>query len=84
MLFGTHMDFRGNSTEFEYQLSYVMQDAYAAFVKDPENGLDSIGWPAYQGLGGEVMQWGDMSNMTLAHLTTLESIEEGCRTRGLL
>ncbi|KAJ4417865.1 hypothetical protein N0V82_005922 [Gnomoniopsis sp. IMI 355080] len=84
MLFGTHMDFRGNSTEFEYELSYVMQDAYAAFVKDPEHGLDAIGWPAYQGLGGEVLRWGDMTNMTLAHLTTLTSIEEGCRSRGLL
>lgn len=84
MLFGTHMNFRGNSTPFEYDLSHVMQDAYVAFVTDPVNGLNEIGWPAYEGLGGEVLQWGDMSNQTLAHLTTVTSIEEGCQSRGLL
>lgn len=84
LLFGTHMDFRGNSTQFEYELSYVMQDAYVAFVTDPQNGLDALNWPAYQGLGGDVMQWGDISNLTLSHLTTVTSIEDGCKTRGLL
>lgn len=84
LFFGTHGDFRGNSTAFEYALSHVMQDAYAAFVKDPDHGLDAIGWPAYGGLGGDVMQWGDMTNRTLAHLTTVASIEEGCQSRGLL
>lgn len=84
LLFGTHADFRGASTEFEYELSHAMQDAYVAFVTDPENGLSALGWPAYQGLGGDVMQWGDMSNKTLAHLTTLTAIEQGCQSRGLL
>ncbi|CAN8096936.1 unnamed protein product [Discula destructiva] len=84
LVFGTHMDFRGNSTPFEYELSHTIQDAYLAFVKDPNSGLDALGWKSYQGLGGEVMQFGDMSNMTLSHRTTLTSTEEDCRTRDLL
>ncbi|KAJ0109029.1 hypothetical protein J7T55_002221 [Diaporthe amygdali] len=84
MLFGTHMDFRGNSTPFEYAVSHTLQDAYVAFVADPVNGLNSIGWPAYEGPGGTVMQWADMSNLTLAHLTTVTEIEEGCQNKGLL
>lgn len=79
------MEFRGNSTPFEYALSAVMQDTYLAFLEDPVHGLDEKrGWPAYQGLGGKVMQFGDMSNLTLAHLTSVVQIEEGCRERGLL
>lgn len=84
MIFGTHMEFRGNSTPFEYALSATLQDFYLAFIKDPANGLNEKGWPAYEGLGGEVMQWGDMSNMTLKHLTTVSEIEAGCQERGLL
>lgn len=84
MLFGTHMDFRGNSTPFQYALSHVMQDTYVTFISDPVHGLDAAGWPAYEGLGGEVLQWGDMSNLTLAHLTTVTSIEQECQSMGLL
>lgn len=78
------MEFRGNSTPFEYALSATYQDAYLAFLKDPVHGLDERGWPAYGGLGGDVMQFGDMSNLTLSHLTTLSEIEQGCQERGLL
>lgn len=84
MLFGTHMNFRGNSTPFEYAVSHTLQDAYLAFVTDPVDGLNSIGWPAYEGPGGSVMQWADMSNLTLAHLTTVTDIEQGCESKGLL
>lgn len=78
------MQFRGNSTPFEYALSAAYQDAYLAFIEDPVNGLTERGWPAYEGLGGAVMQYGDMSNMTLSHLTTVSEIEAGCQERGLL
>lgn len=44
MLFGTHPDFRGNSTEEEYEVSNAMQDYYLSFVKDPFNGPASFGW----------------------------------------
>lgn len=44
MLFGSHPDFRGNSTQEEYEVSEAMQDHYLAFVKDPINGPQSLGW----------------------------------------
>ncbi|KAI8317496.1 Lipase 4 [Colletotrichum sp. SAR11_240] len=47
MIFGTHADFRGNSTPFEYELSHVMEDALTTFIKDSTAGLDAIGWPVY-------------------------------------
>ncbi|POS69334.1 carboxylesterase [Diaporthe helianthi] len=88
LLFGTHMNFRGNSTPFEYAVSHALQDAYLAFVTDPVGGLDLIGWPAYGGRGGSVMRWADMSNLTvpryIAHLTTVDEIEQGCESKGLL
>ena len=42
---GTHPNYRGNSTAFEYKLSETMQDLWLAFAKDPAGGLTSKGWP---------------------------------------
>ncbi|KAK8081856.1 chlorogenic acid esterase precursor [Apiospora saccharicola] len=47
LAFGTHADFRGNSTALEIETSHAIQDAYVAFVKDPVNGLNEMGWAAY-------------------------------------
>ncbi|EME78388.1 uncharacterized protein MYCFIDRAFT_167763, partial [Pseudocercospora fijiensis CIRAD86] len=38
LIFGTHPDYRGASTDLEYQTSCAMQDAWVAFAKDPVNG----------------------------------------------
>lgn len=46
MLFGTYNDFRGNGTAFETATSEAMQDLWLAFAKDPEMGLQGMGWPA--------------------------------------
>ena len=48
MLLGTHPNFRGNSTPFEYATSHAMQDAWVAFAKDVTQGLDSTGWSEYE------------------------------------
>lgn len=42
---GTHPNYRGNSTAFEYKLSETMQDLWLAFAKDPTSGLTAKGWP---------------------------------------
>lgn len=50
MLMGTHEIERGSSTEFQRQLSEVMQDMWVDFARDPEEGLARWGWgPASQG-----------------------------------
>ncbi|KAK8138851.1 hypothetical protein PG984_002231 [Apiospora sp. TS-2023a] len=51
LAFGTHADFRGNSTALEIETSHAIQDAYVAFVKDPVNGLNEMGWAAYTAPG---------------------------------
>jgi len=52
LLFGTHFEFRGQSTNFEYQVSYAMEDLWLAFVSNPTQkpGISSNGhfkWPLY-------------------------------------
>lgn len=58
LLFGTHPNFRGNSTPFEYAVSAAMQDAWLAFDRDPSGGLAGQHWPAYGGPGGAVRIFG--------------------------
>lgn len=83
LLFGTHMQFRGNSTPFEYAASHHLQDLYLAFIQDTVKGLEAVGWPTYEAPGGEVLQWLDMSNQTLGHVRTLTDIEQTCQSMGL-
>jgi cholinesterase len=47
MLFGTHPNFRGESTEAEYATSHAMQDSWLAFAKDGPKGLEGTGWMEY-------------------------------------
>ena len=59
MLFGTHPNFRGNSSQFEYATSHAMQDAWVAFAKDPTRGLQKEKWKPYESLGeGTVKEFG--------------------------
>ncbi|KAK1624293.1 Alpha/Beta hydrolase protein [Colletotrichum phormii] len=83
MIFGTHADFRGNSTTFEYALSRVMMDAYAASVKDSTAGLDAIGWAAYTAEDRLVRSYGQNNNVTVGK-RTLSDIETEFATLGLL
>lgn len=55
LIFGTSDIVRGANTPFETQLSELMQDLYLAFISDPQNGLPSMGWPAYSPNGSAVL-----------------------------
>ncbi|KAJ1544716.1 hypothetical protein HK405_008435 [Cladochytrium tenue] len=59
MIFGTHPNFRGNSTALEYETSEAMQDAWLAFARDGADGLVAQGWPLFSSLGGDVRVFGD-------------------------
>ncbi|EME77645.1 uncharacterized protein MYCFIDRAFT_108978, partial [Pseudocercospora fijiensis CIRAD86] len=60
MLFGTHPNFRGNSTKLQYETSHAMQDAWVAFARDPGRGLEREDWKSYDDLGeGSVRDFGD-------------------------
>ncbi|QKX54627.1 uncharacterized protein TRUGW13939_01715, partial [Talaromyces rugulosus] len=34
LLFGTHYEFRGNSTPFQWQLSYIFEDLWLSFARN--------------------------------------------------
>lgn len=53
ILMGTHPNFRGNSTPEEYETSFAFQDAYVAFARDTENGLEGQNWQQYTSLGSD-------------------------------
>ncbi|KAH6646040.1 Alpha/Beta hydrolase protein [Truncatella angustata] len=50
LLFGTHYEYRGNSTEFEWETSYGMEALWLSFLLDPsQDPTDGNGvtWPKY-------------------------------------
>ncbi|KAK6443638.1 hypothetical protein LTR95_000465 [Oleoguttula sp. CCFEE 5521] len=44
LIFGTHPNYRGNSSQLEYETSAAMQDAWVAFARDGAAGLKAMGW----------------------------------------
>ncbi|TVY82750.1 Lipase [Lachnellula suecica] len=82
LIFGTHANFRGNSTAFEWSVSEALQAAYLAFVTDPQSGLAGVDWPAYEGAGGSVRIFAE--NETAVQIGTVADIEAGCAQLGLL
>ncbi|KAK3995336.1 acetylcholinesterase [Cladorrhinum sp. PSN332] len=70
LIFGTHYQFRGgNSTEFEFQTSFAMQEYWVSFAAnppgaDPRNSLGQV-WPKYRssqgpaGNDGEIIDFGN-------------------------
>lgn len=81
-IFGTHANFRGNSTAFQYEVSHAMQDTYLAFASDPESGLDGVSWPTYEGQGGDVRIFAEGG--VVAQTGTTVDIEDQCAELGLL
>ncbi|KAK4165554.1 acetylcholinesterase [Cladorrhinum sp. PSN259] len=64
LVFGTHYQFRGNSTEFEWQTSFAMQEFWVSFAANPDaEPRNSLGqtWPRYQGPNGLIMNFGNAS-----------------------
>lgn len=48
MIYGASVDVTGlPESSAQLQLQANMQNAWAAFITDPENGLANLGWPTY-------------------------------------
>ncbi|KAK7984374.1 hypothetical protein PG989_011776 [Apiospora arundinis] len=62
VIFGTHYQFRGNSTELEWETSYAMEDLWVAFAtdssKDPST-ANGLTWPKYSLDGETVVLFGN-------------------------
>lgn len=78
MLFGTHPNFRGDSTPEEYALSTKMQDLYVAFASDGVAGLEAGGWSRYDNSTGRglIQQFG--LDGEVAQLRTADWLERTC------
>ncbi|KAK8016668.1 triacylglycerol lipase V precursor [Apiospora rasikravindrae] len=62
LIFGTHYQFRGNSTELEWQTSYAMEDMWVAFATDPSKDPSTssgLVWPKYSLDGETVVLFGN-------------------------
>ncbi|KAK8075511.1 carboxylesterase [Apiospora hydei] len=62
LIFGTHYQFRGNSTELEWQTSYAMEDMWVAFATDPykdPSTSSGLVWPKYSLDGETVVLFGN-------------------------
>jgi carboxylesterase type B len=76
MLFGTHPDYRGNSTALEYATSHAMQDAWLALVATAGKAMPVDGWDAWDEVdGGQVVEFG---NGVPARLVDTSELEETC------
>ncbi|KAF6792639.1 chlorogenic acid esterase precursor [Colletotrichum sojae] len=51
IIFGTHFQYRGNSTEFEWEVAEIMQDLWLSFATNPSENPTATGgfsWPKYR------------------------------------
>jgi len=78
MQFGTHGNYRGASTPYQIAVSEAMQDAYRAFINDPQSGLKGQDWPAFSE-NSDVVRW-FASNGTVAKnvVGELKRLEDQC------
>ncbi|CRG91262.1 hypothetical protein PISL3812_08310 [Talaromyces islandicus] len=70
LLFGTHYEFRGNSTPFEWQISTIFEDLWLSFASDsskapsvtyttPDGKQETWTWPAATAnqSSSKIVQW---------------------------
>ncbi|CAI6050689.1 unnamed protein product [Clonostachys chloroleuca] len=77
LVFGTHPNYRGNSTAIEYATSVAMQDTWLAFARDGAQGLQKLGWPEWVNAvdNGPIQVFGDGSGM---YTGTIDDVERSC------
>lgn len=78
MLFGTHGNYRGPSTEFQVAVSEAMQDAWRAFADNPLNGLVGKDWLQYTPQRDTVRWFGDNGTVARNGIGELKVFEDQC------
>ncbi|KAL2192881.1 Alpha/Beta hydrolase protein [Corynascus similis CBS 632.67] len=71
LVFGTHYQFRGNSTELEWQTSYAMEAFWASFAaKSSENPRNHLGlvWPEYTTNHSQIVVFGNSTGPSASYV----------------
>jgi carboxylesterase type B len=69
LVFGTHYQFRSNSTDLEWKTSYAMEDSWVSFATDSASDptyAQGMKWPRYSSQGDTTLVFG--GNDTAAQL----------------
>lgn len=81
LIMGTHPLYRGNSTEFEYQVADLMQDSWLTFVAsagNPATMSAEVGWPEWTSVdGGLVRSFAPAPGVTATNVN-LHDLEKLC------
>lgn len=76
LVFGTHADYRGDSTALESATSHAMQDAWLAFVATAGERPSIEGWDAWDEVeGGRVVEFG---NGVAARIVDTTEMDANC------
>lgn len=78
MLFGTHGNYRGKSTEYQIAVSEAMQDAWRAFADSPNYGLVEQDWPQFTPESDIVRWFGDDGTVARNGIGDLKRYEDQC------
>jgi carboxylesterase type B len=78
LLFGTHGNYRGSSTEYEIAVSKAMQDAWRAFANNPEHGLAGQLWPPSTPNRDVVRWFGENGTVARNGVDDLKVYQEQC------
>ena len=77
LLFNTVDESHGNSTKDEVALGAYLRAAWAAFAKDPVNGLTKIGWPRYKSNDTTLIRLG-YRNSVGPNLARADTYDKSC------
>ncbi|KAK7918218.1 hypothetical protein PG985_010092 [Apiospora marii] len=81
LIMGTHPLYRGNSTEFEYQVADLMQDSWVTFVAsagDPAVMSAKVGWPEWTNVDTGLVRSFAPAPGVVATNVSLHSFEKLC------
>ncbi|TDZ34521.1 Para-nitrobenzyl esterase [Colletotrichum spinosum] len=78
IIFGTHFQYRSNSTEFEWKVAYFMQDLWLSFATDASRGprSDTFSWPKYSSASNRTVLFAADGNV--AQLQSAAGIIDQC------
>lgn len=79
MLFGTHDEYNGNSTFYEYEVSHFMEALWLSFASNPAAGpsiANGFKWPVFNATADTMVQFAN--GTTKVQLVSGSIIDSNC------